>query len=131
MRSCLAAGRGRDIRHGKTPSCRLPPMLMFDPHQPRFPRPGGEYGQGHHAAPSWTSNPDLWFFGLPFQGRSGDAGPASASTRLWQMVGFFFWSGAAAKGRAGPLGTWGIEVFRSGAGRTVRKIVYNIDIKAA
>jgi 3-hydroxyacyl-[acyl-carrier protein] dehydratase / trans-2-decenoyl-[acyl-carrier protein] isomerase len=119
----LACGRGELFGPGNA-QLPLPPMLMFD-RISQISETGGEYGKGLIRA-ELDVNPDLWFFGCHFKGDPVMPGCLGLDA-LWQMVGFFLgWSGGEGRGRALGLG----ELKLSGQVMpTVRKIVYNIDIK--
>jgi 3-hydroxyacyl-[acyl-carrier protein] dehydratase/trans-2-decenoyl-[acyl-carrier protein] isomerase len=119
----LACGRGEMFGPGNA-QLPLPPMLMFD-RISQISETGGEYGKGFVRA-ELDVKPDLWFFGCHFKGDPVMPGCLGLDA-LWQMVGFFLgWAGGEGRGRALGLG----ELKFSGQVMpTVRKIVYNVDIK--
>jgi 3-hydroxyacyl-[acyl-carrier protein] dehydratase / trans-2-decenoyl-[acyl-carrier protein] isomerase len=119
----LACGRGELFGPGNA-QLPLPPMLMFD-RISEISETGGEYGKGIVRA-ELDVNPDLWFFGCHFKGDPVMPGCLGLDA-LWQMVGFYLgWTGGEGRGRALGLGELKLagQVMPS-----VRKIVYNIDIK--
>ena len=119
----LACARGELFGPGNA-QLPLPPMLMFD-RISEISATGGEHGRGVIRA-ELDVKPDLWFFGCHFKGDPVMPGCLGLDA-LWQMVGFFLgWSGGEGRGRALGLG----ELKLSGQVMpTVRKIVYNVDIK--
>jgi len=119
----LACGRGELFGVGNA-QLPLPPMLMFD-RISEITEKGGEHGRGVIRA-ELDIKPDLWFFGCHFKGDPVMPGCLGLDA-LWQMVGFFLgWLGAQGRGRAIGVG----EVkFSELVLPTMRKIIYNVDIK--
>jgi 3-hydroxyacyl-[acyl-carrier protein] dehydratase/trans-2-decenoyl-[acyl-carrier protein] isomerase len=119
----LACGRGELFGPGNA-QLPLPPMLMFD-RISDISETGGEYGKGVVRA-ELDVKPDLWFFGCHFKGDPVMPGCLGLDA-LWQMIGFFLgWTGGEGRGRALGVG----ELKLSGQVMpSVRKIVYNVDIK--
>jgi 3-hydroxyacyl-[acyl-carrier protein] dehydratase / trans-2-decenoyl-[acyl-carrier protein] isomerase len=119
----LACGRGELFGTGNA-QLPLPPMLMFD-RISEITEKGGEHGRGVIRA-ELDVKPDLWFFGCHFKGDPVMPGCLGLDA-LWQMVGFFLgWLGAQGRGRAIGVG----EVKLSDQVLpTMRKIIYNVDIK--
>jgi 3-hydroxyacyl-[acyl-carrier protein] dehydratase/trans-2-decenoyl-[acyl-carrier protein] isomerase len=119
----LACGRGELFGPGNA-QLPLPPMLMFD-RISEVSATGGEHGKGLIRA-ELNVNPDLWFFDCHFKGDPVMPGCLGLDA-LWQMVGFFLgWSGGMGRGRA--LGVGELK-FSGTVPPTIKKIVYNIDIK--
>ena len=119
----LACGRGELFGPGNA-QLPLPPMLMFD-RITEISEQGGPHGKGLVRA-ELDVKPDLWFFGCHFKGDPVMPGCLGLDA-LWQMVGFYLgWTGGEGRGRALGLGElkFGGQVMP-----TVRKIVYNVDIK--
>jgi len=119
----LACGRGELFGVGNA-QLPLPPMLMFD-RISEIAEHGGEHGKGMIRA-ELEIKPDLWFFGCHFKGDPVMPGCLGLDA-LWQMVGFFLgWLGGEGRGRALGLG----EVkFTNQVLPTVKKVIYNVDIK--
>ena len=119
----LACGRGELFGPGNA-QLPLPPMLMFD-RIAEITEAGGANGKGSVRA-EFDIHPELWFFGCHFKGDPVMPGCLGLDA-LWQMVGFYLgWTGGEGRGRALGLG----ELKLSGQVMpTVRKIVYNVDIK--
>ena len=119
----LACGRGELFGAGNA-QLPLPPMLMFD-RISEIAEKGGEHGKGVIRA-ELDVKADLWFFGCHFKGDPVMPGCLELDA-LWQMVGFFLgWLGAQGRGRAIGVG----EVKLSDMVLpTMRKIIYNVDIK--
>ena len=119
----LACGRGELFGVGNA-QLPLPPMLMFD-RISEIAEHGGEHAKGMIRA-ELEIKPDLWFFGCHFKGDPVMPGCLGLDA-LWQMVGFFLgWLGGEGRGRALGLG----EVkFTNQVLPTVKKVIYNVDIK--
>ena len=119
----LACGRGELFGPGNA-QLPLPPMLMFD-RITEISEQGGAHGKGIIRA-ELDVKPDLWFFACHFKGDPVMPGCLGLDA-LWQLLGFFLgWTGGKGKGRALGLG----ELKFSGQVLpTVKKVVYNIDIK--
>jgi len=119
----LACARGEMFGPGNA-QLPLPPMLMFD-RISDISETGGEFGKGLIRA-ELDVNPDLWFFGCHFKNDPVMPGCLGLDA-MWQMVGFYLgWIGGEGRGRALGLG----ELKFSGQVLpTVRKVVYNIDMK--
>jgi 3-hydroxyacyl-[acyl-carrier protein] dehydratase/trans-2-decenoyl-[acyl-carrier protein] isomerase len=119
----LACGRGELFGPGNA-QLPLPPMLMFD-RITEISEQGGEHGKGIIRA-ELDVKPDLWFFACHFKDDPVMPGCLGLDA-LWQLLGFFLgWTGGQGRGRALGLG----ELKFSGQVLpTVRKVIYNIDIK--
>ena len=119
----LACGRGELFGVGNA-QLPLPPMLMFD-RISEIAEHGGEHGKGVIRA-ELDIKPDLWFFGCHFKGDPVMPGCLGLDA-LWQMVGFFLgWLGGEGRGRALGLGEL---KFTDQVLPTVKKVIYNVDIK--
>ena len=93
----LACGRGELFGPGNA-QLPLPPMLMFD-RITQIDDTGGSHGRGQVRA-ELDIRPDLWFFGVHFQGDPVMPGCLGLDA-LWQMTGFFLgWGGSPGRGRA-------------------------------
>ncbi|KQS74987.1 3-hydroxydecanoyl-ACP dehydratase [Methylobacterium sp. Leaf361] len=119
----LACGRGELFGSGNA-QLPLPPMLMFD-RITSIGTEGGAHGKGHVTA-ELDIRPDLWFFPCHFQGDPVMPGCLGLDA-LWQMLGFHLgWLGSPGRGRA--LGVGEVKL----AGQvlpTIKKVVYNVDVK--
>lgn len=118
----LACGRGELFGPGNA-QLPLPPMLMFD-RITRIDDTGGSHGRGQVRA-ELDIRPDLWFFGVHFQGDPVMPGCLGLDA-LWQMTGFFLgWGGSPGRGRA-----LGGEIKLAGqVTNDVALVEYGIDIK--
>jgi 3-hydroxyacyl-[acyl-carrier protein] dehydratase/trans-2-decenoyl-[acyl-carrier protein] isomerase len=93
----LACGRGELFGPGNA-QLPLPPMLMFD-RITHIDDTGGSHNRGQVRA-ELDIRPDLWFFGVHFQGDPVMPGCLGLDA-LWQMTGFFLgWGGSPGRGRA-------------------------------
>ncbi|MBC7192587.1 MAG: bifunctional 3-hydroxydecanoyl-ACP dehydratase/trans-2-decenoyl-ACP isomerase [Marinobacter sp.] len=105
---------------------RLPTneMLMFD-RITHIAEGDGLYGKGSLVA-ELDINPDLWFFGVHFEGDPVMPGCLGLDA-MWQLVGFYLaWGGGQGKGRA--LGAGEVKFF--GQVLPENKLVrYHLDIK--
>ena len=118
----LACGRGELFGPGNA-QLPLPPMLMFD-RITQIDDTGGSHGRGQVRA-ELDIRPDLWFFGVHFQGDPVMPGCLGLDA-LWQMTGFFLgWGGSPGRGRA-----LGGEIKLAGqVTNDVALVEYGIDIK--
>lgn len=118
----LACGRGELFGPGNA-QLPLPPMLMFD-RITQIDDTGGSHGRGQVRA-ELDIHPDLWFFGVHFQGDPVMPGCLGLDA-LWQMTGFFLgWGGSPGRGRA-----LGGEIKLAGqVTNDVALVEYGIDIK--
>ena len=118
----LACGRGELFGPGNA-QLPLPPMLMFD-RITRIDDTGGSHNRGQVRA-ELDIHPDLWFFGVHFQGDPVMPGCLGLDA-LWQMTGFFLgWGGSPGRGRA-----LGGEIKLAGqVTNDVAMVEYGIDIK--
>jgi 3-hydroxyacyl-[acyl-carrier protein] dehydratase/trans-2-decenoyl-[acyl-carrier protein] isomerase len=118
----LACGRGELFGPGNA-QLPLPPMLMFD-RITLIDDTGGAHGRGQVRA-ELDIRPDLWFFGVHFQGDPVMPGCLGLDA-LWQMTGFFLgWGGSPGRGRA-----LGGEIKLAGqVTNDVALVEYGIDIK--
>jgi 3-hydroxyacyl-[acyl-carrier protein] dehydratase/trans-2-decenoyl-[acyl-carrier protein] isomerase len=118
----LACGRGELFGPGNA-QLPLPPMLMFD-RITQIDDTGGAHGRGLVRA-ELDIRPDLWFFGVHFQGDPVMPGCLGLDA-LWQMTGFFLgWGGSPGRGRA-----LGGEIKLAGqVTNDVALVEYGIDIK--
>ena len=118
----LACGRGELFGPGNA-QLPLPPMLMFD-RITQIDDTGGSHGRGQVRA-ELDIKPDLWFFGVHFQGDPVMPGCLGLDA-LWQMTGFFLgWGGSPGRGRA-----LGGEIKLAGqVTNDVALVEYGIDIK--
>lgn len=119
----IACGEGRLFGPG---NAQLPQreMLMMD-RITHIAAEGGSYGKGQILA-ELDINPDLWFFGVHFQGDPVMPGCLGLDA-MWQLVGFFLgWVGGPGRGRALGVG----EVKFTGQVLPTAKLVqYRIDLK--
>lgn len=99
-------------------------MLMMD-RITLISEEGGTYGKGHMLA-ELDIHPDLWFFGVHFQGDPVMPGCLGLDA-MWQLVGFYLgWVGGLGRGRALGVG----EVKFTGQVLPTAKLVqYRIDLK--
>ena len=119
----IACGEGRLFGPGNA-QLPLREMLMMD-RITLIADEGGTYGKGVIEA-ELDIHPDLWFFGVHFQGDPVMPGCLGLDA-MWQLVGFFLgWSGAPGKGRA--LGVGEVK-FTGQVTPKVKKLVYKIDLK--
>ena len=119
----IACGEGRLFGPG---NAQLPQreMLMMD-RITHIAAEGGSYGKGQIVA-ELDIHPDLWFFGVHFQGDPVMPGCLGLDA-MWQLVGFFLgWVGGPGRGRALGVG----EVKFTGQVLPTAKLVqYRIDLK--
>jgi 3-hydroxyacyl-[acyl-carrier protein] dehydratase/trans-2-decenoyl-[acyl-carrier protein] isomerase len=99
-------------------------MLMMD-RITLISEEGGAYGRGQMLA-ELDIHPDLWFFGVHFQGDPVMPGCLGLDA-MWQLVGFYLgWVGGLGRGRALGVG----EVKFTGQVLPTAKLVqYRIDLK--
>ncbi len=99
-------------------------MLMMD-RITHITDQGGTYGKGQMLA-ELDIRPDLWFFGVHFQGDPVMPGCLGLDA-MWQLVGFYLgWVGGLGRGRALGVG----EVKFTGQVLPTAKLVqYRIDLK--
>ncbi len=119
----IACGEGRLFGPGNA-QLPLREMLMMD-RITLISDEGGTYGKGQMLA-ELDIHPDLWFFGVHFQGDPVMPGCLGLDA-MWQLVGFYLgWMGAPGRGRALGVG----EVKFTGQVLPTAKLVqYRIDLK--
>ncbi len=119
----IACGEGRLFGPGNA-QLPLREMLMMD-RITRIADEGGTYGKGVIEA-ELDIHPDLWFFGVHFQGDPVMPGCLGLDA-MWQLVGFYLgWMGGPGRGRALGVG----EVKFTGQVLPTAKLVqYRIDLK--
>ncbi|WP_079418294.1 3-hydroxyacyl-[acyl-carrier-protein] dehydratase FabA [Thiomonas intermedia] len=119
----IACGEGRLFGPGNA-QLPLREMLMMD-RITRIADEGGTYGKGVIEA-ELDIRPDLWFFGVHFQGDPVMPGCLGLDA-MWQLVGFYLgWMGGPGRGRALGVG----EVKFTGQVLPTAKLVqYRIDLK--
>ena len=119
----IACGEGRLFGPGNA-QLPLREMLMMD-RITHIASEGGAYGKGQILA-ELDIHPDLWFFGVHFQGDPVMPGCLGLDA-MWQLVGFFLgWIGGPGRGRALGVG----EVKFTGQVLPTAKLVqYRIDLK--
>ncbi|MGC8507037.1 MAG: 3-hydroxyacyl-[acyl-carrier-protein] dehydratase FabA [Thiomonas sp.] len=119
----IACGEGRLFGPGNA-QLPLREMLMMD-RITLITDEGGAYGKGQMLA-ELDIRPDLWFFGVHFQGDPVMPGCLGLDA-MWQLVGFYLgWMGGPGRGRALGVG----EVKFTGQVLPTAKLVqYRIDLK--
>ncbi len=119
----ITCGEGRLFGPGNA-QLPLREMLMMD-RITRIASEGGTYGKGVIEA-ELDIHPDLWFFGVHFQGDPVMPGCLGLDA-MWQLVGFYLgWMGGPGRGRALGVG----EVKFTGQVLPTAKLVqYRIDLK--
>ena len=119
----ITCGEGRLFGPGNA-QLPLREMLMMD-RITRIASEGGTYGKGVIEA-ELDIHPDLWFFGVHFQGDPVMPGCLGLDA-MWQLVGFYLgWMGGLGRGRALGVG----EVKFTGQVLPTAKLVqYRIDLK--
>ena len=119
----VACGEGRLFGPGNA-QLPLREMLMMD-RITHISQEGGVYGKGQMLA-ELDIHPDLWFFGVHFQGDPVMPGCLGLDA-MWQLVGFYLgWVGGPGRGRALGVG----EVKFTGQVLPTAKLVqYRIDLK--
>ena len=119
----IACGEGRLFGPGNA-QLPLREMLMMD-RITLIADEGGTYGKGVIEA-ELDIHPDLWFFGVHFQGDPVMPGCLGLDA-MWQLVGFYLgWMGGPGRGRALGVG----EVKFTGQVLPTAKLVkYRIDLK--
>jgi len=119
----IACGEGRLFGPGNA-QLPLREMLMMD-RITLISDAGGTYGKGQMLA-ELDIHPDLWFFGVHFQGDPVMPGCLGLDA-MWQLVGFYLgWVGGPGRGRALGVG----EVKFTGQVLPTAKLVqYRIDLK--
>lgn len=119
----ITCGEGRLFGPGNA-QLPLREMLMMD-RITRIADEGGTYGKGVIEA-ELDIHPDLWFFGVHFQGDPVMPGCLGLDA-MWQLVGFYLgWMGGLGRGRALGVG----EVKFTGQVLPTAKLVqYRIDLK--
>ncbi|MGC8701369.1 MAG: 3-hydroxyacyl-[acyl-carrier-protein] dehydratase FabA [Thiomonas sp.] len=119
----IACGEGRLFGPGNA-QLPLREMLMMD-RITLITDEGGAYGKGQMLA-ELDIRPDLWFFGVHFQGDPVMPGCLGLDA-MWQLVGFYLgWMGGPGRGRALGVG----EVKFTGQVLPTAKLVqYRIDVK--
>ena len=119
----ITCGEGRLFGPGNA-QLPLREMLMMD-RITRIADEGGTYGKGVIEA-ELDIRPDLWFFGVHFQGDPVMPGCLGLDA-MWQLVGFYLgWMGGPGRGRALGVG----EVKFTGQVLPTAKLVqYRIDLK--
>jgi 3-hydroxyacyl-[acyl-carrier protein] dehydratase/trans-2-decenoyl-[acyl-carrier protein] isomerase len=119
----IACGEGRMFGPGNA-QLPLREMLMMD-RITLISEEGGAYGKGQMLA-ELDIRPDLWFFGVHFQGDPVMPGCLGLDA-MWQLVGFYLgWVGGLGRGRALGVG----EVKFTGQVLPSAKLVqYRIDLK--
>jgi 3-hydroxyacyl-[acyl-carrier protein] dehydratase/trans-2-decenoyl-[acyl-carrier protein] isomerase len=119
----IACGEGRLFGPGNA-QLPLREMLMMD-RITLITDEGGTYGKGQMLA-ELDIRPDLWFFGVHFQGDPVMPGCLGLDA-MWQLVGFYLgWMGGPGRGRALGVG----EVKFTGQVLPTAKLVqYRIDLK--
>ena len=119
----ITCGEGRLFGPGNA-QLPLREMLMMD-RITRIASEGGTYGKGVIEA-ELDIHPDLWFFGVHFQGDPVMPGCLGLDA-MWQLIGFYLgWMGGLGRGRALGVG----EVKFTGQVLPTAKLVqYRIDLK--
>lgn len=119
----IACGEGRLFGPGNA-QLPLREMLMMD-RITTIAAEGGTYGRGMIEA-ELDIRPELWFFGVHFQGDPVMPGCLGLDA-MWQLVGFYLgWMGGLGRGRALGVG----EVKFTGQVLPTAKLVkYRIDLK--
>ncbi|MDY0329340.1 MAG: 3-hydroxyacyl-[acyl-carrier-protein] dehydratase FabA [Thiomonas sp.] len=119
----ITCGEGRLFGPGNA-QLPLREMLMMD-RISHIAAEGGTYGKGVIEA-ELDIHPDLWFFGVHFQGDPVMPGCLGLDA-MWQLVGFYLgWMGGLGRGRALGVG----EVKFTGQVLPTAKLVqYRIDLK--
>ena len=119
----IACGEGRLFGPGNA-QLPLREMLMMD-RITNIAAEGGTYGKGVIEA-ELDIGPDLWFFGVHFQGDPVMPGCLGLDA-MWQLVGFYLgWMGGLGRGRA--LGVGEVK-FTGQVLPTARLVSYRIDLK--
>ena len=119
----ISCGEGQLFGPGNA-QLPLREMLMMD-RITQITDQGGTYGKGQMLA-ELDIHPDLWFFGVHFQGDPVMPGCLGLDA-MWQLVGFYLgWVGGLGRGRALGVG----EVKFTGQVLPTAKLVqYRIDLK--
>lgn len=119
----ISCGEGQLFGPGNA-QLPLREMLMMD-RITQITDQGGTYGKGQMLA-ELDIRPDLWFFGVHFQGDPVMPGCLGLDA-MWQLVGFYLgWVGGLGRGRALGVG----EVKFTGQVLPTAKLVqYRIDLK--
>ena len=119
----VACGEGRLFGPGNA-QLPLREMLMMD-RITHISQEGGVYGKGQMLA-ELDIHPDLWFFGVHFQGDPVMPGCLGLDA-MWQLVGFYLgWVGGLGRGRA--LGVGEVK-FTGQVLPSARMVQYRIDLK--
>ncbi len=119
----IACGEGRLFGPGNA-QLPLREMLMMD-RITRIAADGGTYGKGTIEA-ELDIRPDLWFFGVHFEGDPVMPGCLGLDA-MWQLVGFYLgWMGGLGRGRA--LGVGAVK-FTGQVLPTAKLVQYRIDLK--
>ena len=119
----ITCGEGRLFGPGNA-QLPLREMLMMD-RITRIASEGGTYGKGVIEA-ELDIHPDLWFFGVHFQGDPVMPGCLGLDA-MWQLVGFYLgWMGGLGRGRA--LGVGEVK-FTGQVLPSARMVQYRIDLK--
>lgn len=119
----VACGEGRLFGPGNA-QLPLREMLMMD-RITHISQDGGVYGKGQMLA-ELDIHPDLWFFGVHFQGDPVMPGCLGLDA-MWQLVGFYLgWVGGLGRGRA--LGVGEVK-FTGQVLPSARMVQYRIDLK--
>jgi 3-hydroxyacyl-[acyl-carrier protein] dehydratase/trans-2-decenoyl-[acyl-carrier protein] isomerase len=119
----VACGEGRLFGPGNA-QLPLREMLMMD-RITHISQEGGVYGKGQMLA-ELDIHPDLWFFGVHFQGDPVMPGCLGLDA-MWQLVGFYLgWVGGLGRGRA--LGVGEVK-FTGQVLPSARTVQYRIDLK--
>ena len=119
----VACGEGRLFGPGNA-QLPLREMLMME-RITLISQEGGVYGKGQMLA-ELDIHPDLWFFGVHFQGDPVMPGCLGLDA-MWQLVGFYLgWVGGLGRGRA--LGVGEVK-FTGQVLPSARMVQYRIDLK--